>query len=114
MCGFTVDSPETMKKAAQAIHGMGPRHVLIKGGHLEGSAMDLFYDGSEFTTFESPRIDTVHTHGTGCTLSAALATFLGQGFAPLDAMAKAKRFITRAIAGGLERGQRQRPDQSVY
>jgi hydroxymethylpyrimidine/phosphomethylpyrimidine kinase len=82
LCGFNVDSPGTMKKAAQTIHTMGPRHVLIKGGHLEGTAMDLFYDGIEFTTFESPRIDTVHTHGTGCTLSAALATFLGQGFVP--------------------------------
>jgi hydroxymethylpyrimidine kinase/phosphomethylpyrimidine kinase len=109
LCGFNVDSPGTMKKAAQTIHTMGPRHVLIKGGHLEGTAMDLFYDGIEFTTFESPRIDTVHTHGTGCTLSAALATFLGQGFVPLDAMSKAKRFITRAIAGGLNVGRGKGP-----
>ena len=83
---------------------MGPRYVLIKGGHHEGEALDLLFDGHSFTNFTAARIHTKNTHGTGCTLSAALATFLAQGWPMGEAVAKAKKFITRAIASGLKIG----------
>lgn len=104
LCGFEVKDLNDMEKAAKKIHQMGPAHVLVKGGHLEGRAVDLFFDGKEFETFDAPRLNNRNTHGTGCTISAALATLLAQGLPPVDAVRAAKRFITRAIATGLEIG----------
>jgi hydroxymethylpyrimidine/phosphomethylpyrimidine kinase len=77
---------------------MGPEAVLIKGGHGEGpEAQDLLFDGSAFHTYSGPRFDTPHTHGTGCTLSAAIATFLAKRLELVEAVQEAKRFITEAI-----------------
>ena len=104
LCGFPVGSLSEMRKAAEQIRGMGPEHVLIKGGHHEGEAVDILFDGHSFYSFAAARIHTKNTHGTGCTLSAALATFLAQGQPMKDAMAKAKEFITRAISSGLNIG----------
>jgi hydroxymethylpyrimidine/phosphomethylpyrimidine kinase len=85
---------------------MGARAVLIKGGHREGDAMDLLFDGAEWTELPAPRIATRHTHGTGCTYSAAITACLASGLALGDAVAQAKRFIHEAIATnpGLGRG----------
>ena len=104
LCGFPVGSLSEMRKSAERIQKMGPRHVLIKGGHHEGEAVDLLFDGHSFTPFAAARIRTRNTHGTGCTLSAALATFLAQGQPMKDAVALAKAFITRAISSGLNIG----------
>lgn len=104
LCGFRVRDPDSMQKAAAKIRSFGPRFVFVKGGHLEGAAIDLLYDGNNYRTLEAPRLNNRNTHGTGCTFSAALATFLGQGLAVPDAAQKAKRFITRAIALGLDIG----------
>jgi hydroxymethylpyrimidine kinase / phosphomethylpyrimidine kinase / thiamine-phosphate diphosphorylase len=109
LCGFSVEDLDTMKKAAKAIKNLGPRYVLVKGGHLQGSAVDLLFDGKEFLTFEAPGLATRNTHGTGCTLSAALATFLAQGCTASKATAKAKAFITRAIHLGLDFGSGHGP-----
>lgn len=109
LCGFPVEDLEGMKKAARVIHGLGPRYVLIKGGHLKGNAVDLLFDGKEFTNFDGPRLSNRNTHGTGCTLSAALATFLGQGITVPNAVSKAKLFITRAISLGLDFGSGHGP-----
>lgn len=109
LSGREVAAEEDMVEAARAILDLGPRMVLIKGGHLSGLALDILYDGQDFVRFESPRIETQNTHGTGCTLSAALATFLGQGLEPVRAMEKAKRFITRAINSSLDIGQGSGP-----
>jgi hydroxymethylpyrimidine/phosphomethylpyrimidine kinase len=76
---------------------MGARHVVVKGGHLEGAALDVFYDGESFHEFIVERIDTPNTHGTGCTFSAALATGIAQGMDVLEAVAQAKDYITEAI-----------------
>ena len=95
---------ENMKGAARKIRQMGPRYVLVKGGHLKGDAVDLLFDGEKFESFRAPRIDNPNTHGTGCTLSAALATFLAQGMATPAAVTAAKKFITRAIQWGLDLG----------
>src|SRR5436190_22150904 len=83
--------------AAVRIREMGARAVLIKGGHAEGDAVDTLFDGREWTEFRSPRIDTRHTHGTGCTYSAAITAGLAQGLALREAVARAKRFIDAAI-----------------
>ena len=104
LCGFPVGSLSEMRKSAEQIHDMGPGHVVIKGGHHEGEAVDILFDGHSFYSFAAARIHTKNTHGTGCTLSAALATFLAQGHPVNDAVAKAKKFITRAISSGLKIG----------
>lgn len=98
LSGSGVESLEERREAARRLHAMGPGAVLIKGGHGEGpEAEDLLFDGSAFHTYSAPRFDTPHTHGTGCTLSAAIATFLAKGLELAAAVEEAKRFITEAI-----------------
>lgn len=97
LSGLTIASPAAMREAAQAIAAFGSRIVVIKGGHLAGDATDLVYDGSSFTEFSAPRIDTVNTHGTGCSFSAAITALLARGVAPLDAIGQAKSWLTQAI-----------------
>jgi hydroxymethylpyrimidine/phosphomethylpyrimidine kinase len=109
LCGFPVTDLEGMKEAARVIHSLGPRHVLVKGGHLEKEAVDFLFDGERFERFDAPRLSSRNTHGTGCTYSAALATLLAQGLAVREAVREAKRFITRAIALGLEIGSGHGP-----
>ena len=97
LTGIAVDCPESMKEAARRIADLGPRAVLVKGGHLEGDALDILFAGGQFTDFRSPRIETRHTHGTGCTYSAAIAAFLAHGRGLEEAVGAAKAFITEAI-----------------
>ncbi|HEX5077763.1 MAG TPA: bifunctional hydroxymethylpyrimidine kinase/phosphomethylpyrimidine kinase [Geminicoccaceae bacterium] len=88
-----------MVEAAARLRRLGPRAVLLKGGHREGAeSIDVFDDGSEPLTLATPRINTANTHGTGCTLSSALAALLGQGMPPRAAVRAAKAYITEAIA----------------
>jgi len=100
LCGRQLDaeSEEELKTAAREIFQMGPRYVLLKGGHRAGDATDILFDGKEYTVFSVPRIDTPHTHGTGCTLSAAIAALLAKGKSVPDAVQIAKTYITAAIA----------------
>jgi hydroxymethylpyrimidine/phosphomethylpyrimidine kinase len=94
-----VGTPDDMKRAAERIVALGARSVLVKGGHLGGvTSDDLWFDGDAFHTLPAPRQNNRHTHGTGCTLSAALAALLGHGIAPLEAVQGAKYFISGAIA----------------
>jgi hydroxymethylpyrimidine/phosphomethylpyrimidine kinase len=86
-----------LRLAAERLVGMGARAALIKGGHSAGDALDLLYDGRNFVEFPAPRIDTPHTHGTGCTYSAAIAAGLALGLPLGDAVARGKRFIHEAI-----------------
>ncbi|MFZ0449319.1 MAG: bifunctional hydroxymethylpyrimidine kinase/phosphomethylpyrimidine kinase [Desulfatiglandaceae bacterium] len=109
LCGFPVEDLDGMKKAARKIHELGSRHVLVKGGHLKGEAVDVLFDGKDFHLFHAPRLSNRNTHGTGCTYSAALATLLGQGFEVPEAVRKAKAFITRAISLGLDFGSGHGP-----
>ena len=104
LSGLPVTTLDDMKKAARHIHDLGPRYVVIKGGNLKGRAVDLLFDGKAFQEFDAPRLDQRHTHGTGCTFSAALAVNLADGLPIADAVGKAKLFITRAIAMGLDIG----------
>ncbi len=103
LVGFPVETAEAMVEAARALHALGPRWVLVKGGHLGGDAVDVLFDGKEYHTFSGSRI-AVETHGTGCTLSAALAALLGRGRSMVEAVAQAKAYVretmTRAICIG--------------
>lgn len=86
-----------VRTAAERLVAMGARAALIKGGHAEGDAVDVLFDGREFAEFPAPRIVTRHTHGTGCTYSAAITAGLARGLGLRDAVARAKRYIDAAI-----------------
>jgi hydroxymethylpyrimidine/phosphomethylpyrimidine kinase len=97
LTGIAIHGIEEMRAAAARIHEMGARAVLIKGGHLETDATDLLFDGANWREFPAPRIATRHTHGTGCTYSAAITAGLASGLPLGEAVARAKLFIQRAI-----------------
>ncbi|MCS7315034.1 MAG: bifunctional hydroxymethylpyrimidine kinase/phosphomethylpyrimidine kinase, partial [Bryobacteraceae bacterium] len=106
LAAFPVRDVAAMRRAAEAIQRLGPRAVLVKGGHLESGATDvLLYDG-KFYEFPAPRIATQHTHGTGCTYSAAIAACLARGLELPAAVRVAKAYVTEAIRSnpGLGRG----------
>lgn len=106
LLGRTISDIEGMKRAAREIAGLGARMVVLKGGHLgKGNATDVLFDGQAFRLLESPRIDTVNTHGTGCTFSSAIAACMARGETFFDAVAKAKTFITGAIANAFAVGK---------
>lgn len=98
--GRTLTGVEDLKQAAKDLHELGPEYVLVKGGRLEGPAVDVLYNGSTFTTFEAPRIDTVNTSGAGCSYSAAITAELAKGKSVHEAVEMAKSFVTTAIAYG--------------
>jgi hydroxymethylpyrimidine/phosphomethylpyrimidine kinase len=97
LAGFAVDDPNSMRRAAEKLHSLGAKNVLIKGGHLLGEALDLLYTGDEFHEFPAAKIATRHTHGTGCAYSAAITAELAKGTALIEAVSRAKAFITEAI-----------------
>jgi hydroxymethylpyrimidine/phosphomethylpyrimidine kinase len=100
LLGRSVESEEAMRDAARAVCDLGAAATLVKGGHLPGGeAVDLFYDGTDFLRLAAPRIDTPHTHGTGCTYSAAITALLARGKALAEAVRDAKDYLSRAIAG---------------
>ena len=107
LAGFPVTDVASMRKAAEKLVSLGAKNVLVKGGHLEGAAVDVLFEAEHgFHEFSSPRIATQHTHGTGCTYSAAIAAELAKGSALHEAIGNAKKFITEAIrtAPGLGSG----------
>jgi hydroxymethylpyrimidine/phosphomethylpyrimidine kinase len=101
-----IETVDDMRKAARAIYDLGARHVVVKGGHLSGDALDICFDGTYFVELSEERIQTRHTHGTGCTFSSAIAAFLARGFPVDEAVSEAKDYITEAIrhAPGLGHG----------
>jgi hydroxymethylpyrimidine/phosphomethylpyrimidine kinase len=115
LVGFRVEGHEGMERAAAAILGLGPRAVLVKGGHLEGdTAPDLYADDGRLQWLEGDRIDTVHTHGTGCVLSAAITAFLARGEELLEATRRGKAFVTEAIRHSLAIGQGVGPANPLW
>ncbi len=102
---FPVATVEEMEAAARRIHALGPRWVLVKGGHLKGDPVDLLFDGRTLQRFEAERVPTPHTHGTGCTYSAAIAAGLALGAGVPEAVGQAKRYVTAAIRGGFALGR---------
>jgi hydroxymethylpyrimidine/phosphomethylpyrimidine kinase len=105
LAGIPVAAREDMEEAARRIHSLGPRHVLVKGGHLKGDAVDVLYNGRAFTTYTTPRVDSPNTHGTGCTFSAAIAAGLALGRPLPEAVREAKAYVTKAIREGFRAGQ---------
>jgi hydroxymethylpyrimidine/phosphomethylpyrimidine kinase len=97
LSGVIIRDLAGMRQAALTIHELGARAVLIKGGHSAGDPMDLLFDGAEWREFPARRIETRHTHGTGCTYSAAIVALLARGLPLAEAVAIAKRFIHEAI-----------------
>jgi hydroxymethylpyrimidine/phosphomethylpyrimidine kinase len=106
LTGFPVRDSDGMRRAAERIHKMGAAAVLVKGGHLEEAAADVLFDGREWKEFACARVNTPHTHGTGCTFSAAITAELALGHPLAAAVAHAKLFITEAIRSnpGLGKG----------
>ncbi len=109
LSGVAIRSRDDMRRAAARLHEMGARAVLIKGGHREGDATDVLSDSAGIREFPAPRIDTRHTHGTGCTYSAAITAGLALGLGLGDAVAKAKRFIHEAIRTAPQLGRGSGP-----
>ncbi|MDF9826640.1 hydroxymethylpyrimidine/phosphomethylpyrimidine kinase [Ereboglobus sp. PH5-10] len=108
---------DDMRKAARALRELGPRIVMVKGGHLDGAeSIDIVDDGVTQTELRAPRIATKNTHGTGCTLSAAIAAQLPQCATPLDAIRAAKAYLTRAIetSGALDVGSGHGPTHHFW
>ena len=121
---MTINTREDMREAARRIHAMGCRAVVVKGGHMEscagqtvasaenrgsppaGDATDVLFDGADFCEFPAQRVNTKHTHGTGCTFSSAIAANLALGFPVQQAVERAKAYIHTAIihAPGLGKG----------
>jgi hydroxymethylpyrimidine kinase/phosphomethylpyrimidine kinase len=109
LTGLRIADEDAMREAAHVLRGMGARAVLVKGGHLQGEAVDLLDDGGHIQTFRAARIHTTSTHGTGCTLSAAIAASLARGLSLEAAVAAAKSFVTRAISGAPSLGHGHGP-----
>ncbi|WP_313757414.1 bifunctional hydroxymethylpyrimidine kinase/phosphomethylpyrimidine kinase [Tissierella sp.] len=112
--GLEIQNLNDVEKAAKIIYKMGPRYVLVKGGHMEGEALDILYDGQKFTHYNSPRINRKNTHGTGCTLSSAIASNLGKGLSVTESIAKAKAYITLAIENSFPIGKGVGPVHHFY
>jgi hydroxymethylpyrimidine/phosphomethylpyrimidine kinase len=97
LLGRRLETDADIRQAARDIVGLGPRAVVIKGGHREGDATDVLFDGATFHEFSEARVATRNTHGTGCTFSAAIAAQLALGRGLVDAVGLAKRYVSEAI-----------------
>ncbi len=105
LVGHEIKTLEQMKDAARAIRELGPENVVVKGGHLEGIAADVLYDGRDFTEFRAERFETKNTHGTGCIFASAIAASLARNRTVKESVAMAKEFVTVAIHHGLSIGK---------
>lgn len=114
LTGMKIETAQEMKQAAALLLEMGAQNVLVKGGHLSGDAVDILYDGKEFYTFATERIQTKNTHGTGCTLSSAIAANLANGVGTADAVKAAKEYVTTAIRHALSIGKGHGPTNHFY
>jgi hydroxymethylpyrimidine/phosphomethylpyrimidine kinase len=110
LTGVDVIDLASMEEAARRLHRMGARHVLVKGGHLDGdSALDVYFDGTKTERLSAPRVYTTDTHGTGCVLSAAITAYLSRGLSVYDAVVNGKAFVTESIRTSLRLGKGSGP-----
>ena len=109
LCQLEGKNKNDMLKAAEIIFSKYNTPVLIKGGHLSDTAADLLYDGIEITWFEEKRVDNPNTHGTGCTLSSAIACNLAEGLPLKDSILNAKKYLTGALLAQLDLGNGSGP-----
>ena len=110
LTGMEIETVGQMREAAEALVHRGARGVLITGGHLEGDrVVDLLHAGGAFREYAAPRLDTPHTHGTGCALAAAIAAHLARGAALPEAVARARGFVRRGIERAVVLGRGHNP-----
>ncbi|KUI32381.1 hydroxymethylpyrimidine/phosphomethylpyrimidine kinase [Mycobacterium sp. IS-1496] len=114
--GIDVVDPASQRDAARALHALGPRWALVKGGHLRSSAHspDLLFDGSEFHEFDAERIDTGHDHGAGDSLAAATVSALAHGYSVPDAVAFAKAWVTECLRAAYPLGHGHGPVSALF
>lgn len=109
LTGRSIQNLQDMEKAARELVSLGPSHVVVKGGHLEGVATDILFDGQRLHYFRGERRMTRNTHGTGCTFAAAITAALARGSSVIDAVGEAKCYINTALAHALDLGQGHGP-----
>ena len=114
LLGRPVESLEDRRQAARDLVAMGARAAVVKGGHAEGDAVDVFFAGAEIAELRAPRVDTQNTHGSGCVFSAAIAAGLARGLETANAVREAKVFVTRAILSSLEIGHGHGPVNAAF
>lgn len=114
IAGMKIRNFIDMEEAAARIFRLGPKNVLLKGGHLHDQATDIFFDGDKYQHFQGVRICTKHTHGTGCTLAAAIAANLAKGMELPAAIKQAKEYLTIAITHSLAIGKGIGPTNHFY
>jgi len=116
LAGIAIDTLEDMQRAAQIIHGLGAKAVLVKGGGMpeDCRGVDVYFDGSSLDLLRTEAIATPHTHGTGCTLSAAIAANLALGYPLKEAIQRGKKYVTEALKHSLAIGRGQGPVGHFY
>ena len=116
LVGIDVVDEQTQRDAAKALHALGPKWALVKGGHLRGSthSPDLLYDGTDFHEFDAPRVDTGHDHGAGDTLGAATACALDHGYSMPDAVAFGKGWVTECLRAAYPLGGGHGPVSALW
>lgn len=112
--GMKIETIDQMKEAAKKIYALGAKNVFVKGGHLENDATDILFDGEKFITYSGKRFETKNTHGTGCTISSAIASNLANGLSVEEAIKKAKEYITIAIEHSFSIGKGVGPTNHFY
>lgn len=112
--GDKIETLARMEAAAVKINGLGGMKVIVKGGHLTGDAIDVVYDGKNFSHLKGTRIETKNTHGTGCTFSSAIAALLARGYTVAEAARLAKEYINGAIEHSFELGRGVGPTNHFY
>ncbi|EPZ58616.1 phosphomethylpyrimidine kinase [[Clostridium] sordellii ATCC 9714] len=114
IAGIKINNLDDMKLVGEKILGLGPNYVLMKGGHLDGDAIDVLIGKDTFETYKSERLDMKNTHGTGCTLSSAITAYLALGLDVKEAVLEAKKYITNAIKYSFDIGKGVGPVHHFY
>ncbi|MFV0440020.1 MAG: bifunctional hydroxymethylpyrimidine kinase/phosphomethylpyrimidine kinase [Lachnospirales bacterium] len=114
LSNISIKNQDDMIKAAEIISKNLSCGILIKGGHLVNEATDLLFEKGKISWFTSPRIETTNTHGTGCTLSSAIACNLAKGLSIYDSIEASKNYLTSALAYGLDLGQGSGPVNHMF
>ncbi|MEF9992273.1 MAG: bifunctional hydroxymethylpyrimidine kinase/phosphomethylpyrimidine kinase [Romboutsia sp.] len=112
--GMKINNIEDMKYVGEKILEMGPQYVLMKGGHLDGDAIDILIGKDVFETYKSKRINRKNTHGTGCTLSSTIASNLALGYNMVESVRLGKEYITNAIRNSFDIGSGVGPVHHFY
>ncbi len=114
LLGRSISTLDERRNAAEELVRMGARAAVVKGGHAEGDAVDVYSDGQELIELSAARIDTQNTHGSGCTFSAAIASYLAMGLSTADAVRRAKAFISNAIEFSIDVGKGHGPVNPMF